>query len=142
MMKRIIASLLTSIGLLSLNAQTTLAERAIYYRYYRTFYPSVCKIAIADDKLTCNYVVIGAFDNRSVNMKLCSGRYCFILILPFSQLENVANYRDFYVDSVALQKGDFIIRRSDTSMRCGYTSNAIQCLGELENGDDVAIYVR
>ncbi|WP_236142599.1 hypothetical protein [Nostoc sp. CMAA1605] len=142
MLKKLAASVLTSVGLLSLNASPTLARPAQDFRYHRSFNTTNCNIAINGERYTCDYGVMGAFSNASANLKLCSTRYCFILILSRAQLANVADGQDFYVNQVAFQQGNSIIDEWDASIRCGFSrSDGIGCLGELENGTRIAIYV-
>lgn len=141
MLKRMVASLLTSVGLLSLNANPTLARPAVNYKYHQTVYPSTCTIAFNGEKYTCDYTVVGAFNNASANLKLCSRRYCFILILSPTQLANLADGEGFYVRQIAMQSGSRIVDQWNVSMQCGFRSQAMGCLGEFENGSAIAIYV-
>gem|GEM_PF-1865223 len=142
MLKQLVASVLTSVGLLSLNISPTLAKPADDFRYHKTFYPTNCNIAINGEKYTCDYGVMGAFSNATANLKLCSTRYCFILVLSSAQLANVADGEDFYVRQVAFQRGSAIVDQWDASLRCGFSrSDGIGCLGELENGTEIVIYV-
>ncbi|NMG06692.1 hypothetical protein [Brasilonema sp. UFV-L1] len=141
MLKRMVASVLTSVGLLSLNANPTLARPADYFAAHKTYYPSTCTIAFNGEKYTCDYTVVGAFNNATANLKLCSRRYCFILILSPTQLANVADGEGFYVRKIALQRGSRIINQWNVSMQCGFRSQAMGCLGEFRNGSAIAIYV-
>lgn len=141
MLKKMVASVLTSVGLLSLNASPTLAKPAVNYAAHETFYPSTCTIAIEGEKYTCDYTVMGAFNDASANLKLCSKRYCLILMLNSTQLANVADGENFYVRQMAWQRGNSIRDQWDVSMQCGFKSDAMGCIGELENGSAIAIYV-
>lgn len=141
MFKRMVVSLLTSVGLLSLNASPTLAKPANNFRYHQTFYPSTCSIAIDGEKYGCDYTVMGAFSDASANLKLCSTRYCLILMLTPSQLANLGDGEDFYVSQIAWQRGNRVSDQWDVSMQCGFKSDAIGCMGEFENGSAIAIYL-
>lgn len=142
MLKNIVASLVTSVGLLSLNVSPTLARPAQSFRYHKTFYPTSCNILVNGEKYTCDYAVMGAFNDATANIKLCSTSYCFILILSPTQLANVADGQDFYVRQIAIQKGSRILDQWGASLRCGFSSsNGIGCLGSLENNSQIAIYV-
>jgi hypothetical protein len=141
MLKRMVASLLTSVGLLSLNANPTLAKAADYFAAHKTFYPSTCTIGFQGEEYTCDYTVVGAFNDATANLKLCSTSYCFILILSPTQLAQVADGKDFYVRQIAMQKGNRIVTQGNVSMHCGFRSQAMGCLGELTNGSKIAIYV-
>lgn len=141
MLKKIVASLLTSVGLLSLNANPTLAKPAVNFAARETIYPSTCTIAIEGEKYTCDYTVMGAFNDASANIKLCSRRYCLILILSPTQLANLADGEDFHVRQIAWQRGHSIGDYLNVSMRCGFQSDAMGCIGEFENGSAIAIYM-
>ncbi|MDZ8091573.1 MAG: hypothetical protein RMZ42_06495 [Nostoc sp. DedQUE05] len=141
MLKRMVASLLASVGLLSLNAPATLAKPAVNFAAHETFYPSSCTIAIKGEKYGCDYTVMGAFSDASANLKLCSKRYCLILMLSPTQVANVADGEDFYVRQMAWQRGSTVSEQWDVSMQCGFKSDAMGCIGELENGSAIAIYV-
>jgi len=141
MLKRIVASLLTSFGLLSLNANATLARPAESFRYHQTFYPSTCTIAFDGQIYGCNYTVMGAFSNASANIKLCSTDYCLILLLNATELANVADGEDFSVRQIAWQRGNSITNQWDVSMQCGFKSDGMGCVGEFDNGSAIAIYV-
>jgi hypothetical protein len=141
MLKKIVASLLTSVGLLSLNANPTLAKPAVNFAARETIYPSTCTIAIEGKKYTCDYTVMGAFNDGSANIKLCSRRYCFILILSPTQLANLADGEYFHVRQIAWQRGNSISDYLNVSMRCGFKSDAMRCRGEFENGSAIAIYI-
>jgi hypothetical protein len=141
MLKRVVASLVTSVGLLGMNASAALARPAIGFRHHETFYPSTCDIGINGQTFTCEYAVIGAFNNGSANFKLCSSRDCLILILTRAQLANLANGRNFSVRQIAWQSGNRITRQWNASMECGSRSQAVGCTGRLTNGSRVAIYL-
>ncbi|MEH1931673.1 hypothetical protein [Nostoc sp.] len=141
MLKKIVASLLTSVGLLSLNANPTLAIPAVNFAARETIYPSTCTIAIEGEKYTCDYTVMGAFNDASANIKLCSTRYCLILILSPTQLANLADGEDFHVRQITWQRGNSIGDYLNVSMRCGFKSDAMGCIGEFENGSAIAIYM-
>ena len=141
MLKRMVASVLTSVGLLSLNANATLARPAVNFAANQTFYPSNCTIAIEGEKYTCDYTVMGTFNDASANLKLCSTAYCLILVLSPTQVANVADGENFYVRQMAWQRGNTVSDQWDVSMQCGFKSDAMGCIGELENGNKVAIYI-
>lgn len=141
MLKKVVASVLTSIGLFSLTANTALAKPADTFTYGKTLYPSNCSVFIKGRNFNCNYMVMGAFRNATANIKLCSGASCLILILSRTQLMNVANGRDFYVRKMAWQTDKFIEREWYTSMRCGLRSDEMSCMGRLASGKSIAIYV-
>ncbi|MDJ0736011.1 MAG: hypothetical protein QNJ47_18435 [Nostocaceae cyanobacterium] len=141
MLKKIVASLLTSVGLFSFNPNTALAERAVVYDLHKTFYPSTCSVFIGGEEYTCNYMVIGGFNDASGNIKLCSNSYCLIMMLNRSQLVSVANGRDFYVRKMSWQRGYSIDYEWNTSMKCGFRGNKMGCLGELANGNSIGIYI-
>lgn len=141
MLKKIAASLLTSVGLFSFNTSAALAERAVNYDLYKTFYPSNCSLAVAGEKYNCNYMVIGGFYDASANIKLCSSQYCLILKLTPGQLRRVANGRDFYVSQMSWQRGNYIDYSWKTSVQCAFRSDEMGCMGKLANGRSIAIYV-
>lgn len=141
MLKRMVASLLTSVGLLSLNANATLATPAENFAAHETFYPSTCTIAIDGEKYGCDYTVMGAFSDASANLKLCSRRYCLILMLTPTQLANVADGENFSVRQIAWQKGSTVSEGLDVSMQCGFRLDAMGCVGEFDDGSAIAIYV-
>ncbi|BAY42118.1 hypothetical protein NIES2111_65140 (plasmid) [Nostoc sp. NIES-2111] len=141
MLKNMVASVLAAAGLLSLNSSPTLARPSVDFRYHQTYYPSTCTIGINGEKFTCDYTVLGAFNNGSANIKLCSRRYCLILILTRTQLINVADGEDFSVRRIALQRGNTITDEWKGYMECGFNSQAMGCVGKLTNGSNVAIYV-
>ncbi|MEH1769846.1 hypothetical protein [Nostoc sp.] len=140
MFKRMITSLVTSVGLFSLNAHPVLAERAVDFIYSKTLYPSTCNIVIAGETYRCTSTVMGAFDNASANIKLCSSRYCLILILSYPQLVNASDGENFYVRQLAWQKGRYITDQWDVSLTCGLRSG-MGCIGKSEDGSPIAIYV-
>ncbi|MBD2777459.1 hypothetical protein [Iningainema tapete] len=141
MLKRMVATVLASVGLLSLNANTTLAKPAVDFNYHKTYYPSTCSIAIEGEKYSCDYLVFGAFNNASMNMKFCSKQYCLILVVDASQVDRVANQQNFRVNRLAWQRGNSIVRQWDTTMRCGFSrTEGIGCVGELDNGNAIAVY--
>ncbi|WP_414575967.1 hypothetical protein [Anabaena sp. CCY 9402-a] len=141
MLKKMVASLLTSVGILSLNANSALAERPVDFRYYKTLYPSSCNIAIAGERYRCDYTVVGAFNDASANIKLCSTRDCLILILTPTQLANVADGNYFYIRQMAWQTGNSITRQWNVSLTCSSSADSMGCIGEVENGSAIAIYV-
>lgn len=141
MLKRVAASLVASVGLLGLNATATLAQPAIGFKHHETFYPSTCNIGINGKTFTCEYAVIGAFNNGTANFKLCDGNQCLILILTRAQLANLANGRNFAVNQIAWQSGNRITQQWNSSMQCGTRSQAVGCAGRLTNGSRVAVYV-
>ncbi|MBD2777467.1 hypothetical protein [Iningainema tapete] len=141
MLKKMVATVLASVGLLSLNANPTLAERAVNYSTYRKVYPSTCSIAIEGKRSTCDYVVFGAFNDATANIKLCSSSDCFVLMLTPSQLSRISNGQNFSVYNLAWQRGSSIVRRWDTSMQCGFSrTDGIGCVGELDNGNAITVY--
>jgi len=141
MFKKIIASALTSVSLLTLSANTTLAQPPQRFIYRKTLYPSNCSVFIKGNKFTCNYVVMGAFSNASANIKLCSVDNCLILVLSAHQLMSGAKGRDFYIRRMAWQKSNSIDYSWRTSMQCGIRSNEMSCMGRLANGNSISIYV-
>jgi hypothetical protein len=141
MLKRMVTSLITSVGILSINASPTLARPANNFKYHQTFYPSTCTIAIEGKKYGCDYTVMGAFSDASANLKLCSTRDCLILMLTPGQLANLGDGEDFYVSQIAWQRGNRVSDQWDVSMQCGFKSDAIECIGEFDNGSGIAIYV-
>ncbi len=142
MLKRMVVSLLTSVGLLSLTAHPTLAKLANHFATHETVYPSTCSVAVDGERYTCDYVVVGAFNDATANIKLCSSQSCFILMLNRTQFSHVANGQDFSVYNLAWQRGRSIVHQWDTSMRCGFTrSDGLGCVGELEDGSAIAIYM-
>lgn len=141
MLKKIAASLLTSVGLLSFNTSAALAERAVNYDLYKTFYPSNCSLAVAGEKYSCNYMVIGGYYDASANIKLCSSQYCLILKLTPGELRRVADGKDFYVSQMSWQRGNYIDNQWNTSMQCAFRSNEMGCVGKLPNGSPIAIYL-
>ena len=141
MYKRITASILTAISLITMFPRTTLAERAVNYRYHKKFYPDTCIIKLQGEKYGCDYTVIGAFDDASANFKLCSELSCLILILSPTQLANIADEEDFSVRQIAWQKGNRIAATLDVSMKCGFRRQAMVCAGELDSGNEITIYV-
>ncbi|UKO98744.1 hypothetical protein [Nostoc sp. UHCC 0870] len=140
MLKRVVASLATSVGLLSLNVNAALAKPAVDFTYHKSFYPSSCNITINRELFSCNYGVIGAFNNGTGNLKLCTTTYCLILILNRTQLQNIANGNAFYINQIALQQGNRITNEWNMSMKCAINADALGCLGNLRNGSRVAIY--
>lgn len=140
MLKKIVASAIASVGLFSLNTNAALADRAVNYDIHKTFYPSTCSIFIAGEKYTCNYMVVGGFNDATANIKLCSSEYCLILMLTPSQLQRVAHSRDFYISQMSLQRGSYIDYEWNTSMRCSLKSGEMGCIGELPNGKSIGIY--
>lgn len=141
MLKKIAASLLASLGLLSVHANSALAEPTANYVYHRTLYPSSCNIAIEEEVFGCNSAVIGGFRNGSANIKLCNRRECLILILTRGQLRNAADGEYFYVREIALQRGNYITRRWYASLTCAMNTRAMRCIGDLENGTAIAINI-
>lgn len=141
MLKKLVASVLASAGILALNATPTLAERAVDFAKHKTIYPSDCSIVIEGEKYHCDYAVLGAFDDASGNIKLCSSQYCLIFNLTPSQITNVIDGDDFRVNTIAFQKGSSIVKRWNTSMVCGVNSNEMGCLGELANGTKIIVYL-
>lgn len=141
MLKRVATSLVASVALLGLNATATFAKPAVGFKSHETFYPSTCNIGINGKTFTCEYAVIGAFNNGSANFKLCDGSECLILILTRAQLANLANGRNFAVNQVAWQTGNRITQQWRSSMQCGSQSQAVGCRGQLTNGSRIAIYV-
>ncbi len=142
MLKKIVASLLTSVGLLSFNLNSALAERAVNFKYYRTVYPSTCKMAFEGEVYGCNSAVIGGFNDASANIKLCSSRDCLILMLNPTQLVNAADGEYFSVRQMAWQRGNYITREWDVSLSCALNLQGMGCVGELENGSAIAIYLK
>jgi hypothetical protein len=142
MLKQITAFALTSVSLLSLNVSTVLAKPTQTYSRYKSFYPSNCSVFLKGSKFDCNYVVIGAFDNGTGNIKLCSEAHCLILILNRNQLQNAANGKNFYIWQMSLQKGSYIEAEFDTSMRCNLRNSEMSCIGEFKNGSSIGVYVK
>lgn len=142
MLKKMVASLLTTVGIFSLNTNFVLAERAINYKYYRTLYPGTCNIAFGGDVYGCTSAVIGGFNDASANIKLCTLQDCLILILSPTQLINAADGESFYVRKMAWQRGNYITRQWDVSLTCGLSIQGMGCLGELVDGSAIAIYLK
>lgn len=142
MLKKIAASLLTSIGLFSFNVNSALAERAVNFRYHRTLYPSTCNIAFGGEVYGCTSAVIGSFNDASANIKLCTSQDCLILILTPTQLVNAADGNYFYVRQMAWQRGNYITRDWDVSLTCSLNPEGLGCVGDLENGSAIAIYLK
>jgi hypothetical protein len=142
MLKQIAAFALTSVSLLSLNVNTALANRAQAYSYRKTFYPSNCSVFLKGEKFDCNYLVLGAFNNGTGNIKLCSKADCLILMLSRNQLQNAGNGRNFYVGEMSWQRGNYIKAQLDTSMRCNLRNNEMSCIGEFQNGSSISMYVK
>ncbi|NJO63382.1 MAG: hypothetical protein HC836_35770 [Richelia sp. RM2_1_2] len=142
MLKQIAAFALTSVSLLSLNVSTVLAKPADTYSQHKTFYPSNCSVFLKGSKFDCNYVVIGAFDNGTGNIKLCSKVDCLILMLNRNQLQNAGNGKNFYIWQMSWQKGSYIEAEWDTSMRCNLQNNEMSCIGEFNNGSSISVYVK
>ncbi len=71
--------MLTSVGLLTLNANPSLAENTVNFTNHQTLYPSTCAVVIEGERHECDYAVMGAFDDASTNIKLCSEDACMIL---------------------------------------------------------------
>ncbi|MBE9213132.1 hypothetical protein IQ247_10680 [Plectonema cf. radiosum LEGE 06105] len=141
MLKKITASVLTSIGLLTLNASPSLAKNTVNFTNHQTLYPSTCGVVIEAEKYTCDYAVMGAFDDASANIKLCSDDACIILMLSPYQLGNIANEEDFRVRQIALQKGSSIIAQWNVSMYCGFNATGMGCIGESDDGGEIAVYM-
>ncbi len=141
MLKKIVSSLVTSVGLLSLNANATLAAPADNFLYHKTLYPSSCNIVIDGEKYTCDYTVLGAFSDASANFKLCSTRYCLILMLTPTQLTNIAEGENFSVRKVTWQRGNTVGEELNVSMECGFKSDEMGCIGLFDNGSAIAIYI-
>jgi hypothetical protein len=141
MLKKISASLLTFVGLLTLNPNPSLAENTVNFTNHQTLYPSTCAVVIEGERYECNYAVMGAFDDASANIKLCSDDACIILMLSPYQLANIANAEDFRVRQIALQKGNSIIAQWDVSMRCGSNATGMGCVGESDDGGEIAVYM-
>ncbi len=141
MLKKITASVLTSVGLLTLNANPSLAENTVNFTNHQTLYPSTCAVVIEGEKYECDYAVMGAFDDASANIKLCSEDACIILMLSPYQLTNIANGEEFRVRQIALQKGNSIIAQWDVSMRCDSNATGMGCVGESDNGGEIAVYM-
>ncbi|WP_373525982.1 hypothetical protein [Nostoc sp.] len=139
MFKRMITSLVASVGLFTLNANPVLAERATSFRVSNTSYPSTCNIVFGDQRYSCTSTVVGAFDNASANIKLCSPSYCFLLILNPTQLVNASSGEYFYVDQMSWQEGNYITRTWNVSLTCGLSSG-IGCVGTSEDGSAIALY--
>ena len=142
MLKQIAAFALTSVSLLSLNVNTALASRAQAYSYRKTFYPSNCSVFLRGEKFNCNYLVIGAFNNGTGNIKLCSKSGCLILMLSRNQLKNAANSRNFYIRQLYWQRGGYIKSQWDTYMRCNLRNSEMSCIGEFKNGSSISMYVK
>ncbi|NJO62093.1 MAG: hypothetical protein HC836_28835 [Richelia sp. RM2_1_2] len=141
MLKKITASLLTSVGLLTLNANPSLAERTIGFTAHQTLYPSTCAVLIEGERYECDYAVMGAFDDASANIKLCSEDACIILMLSPYQLVNIASGEEFRVRQIALQKGNSIIAQWNVSMYCGFNATGMGCIGESDDGGEIAVYM-
>lgn len=141
MLKKITASVLTSVGLLTLNANPTLAENTVNFTNHQTLYPSTCAVVIEGERYECDYAVMGAFDDASANIKLCSEDACIILMLSPYQLANIASGEEFRVRQIALQEGNSVIARWNTSMRCDFTATGMGCVGESESGGEIAVYM-
>ena len=139
MFKRMITSLVASVGLFTLNANPVLAERAVNFRNSKTLYPSTCNIVFGDQKYSCTSTLLGTFDNASANIKLCSSKYCFILIVNPTQFVNAASGEYFYVDQMSWQEGNYITRTWNVSLSCGLNSG-IGCVGTSEDGRAIALY--
>jgi hypothetical protein len=97
---------------------------------------------IGAKKFTCNYAVMGAFNDATANIKLCSDDVCVILIVSPSQLSNIANARNFRVRQIAVQEGSSIIGRWNTSMGCGFNATGMGCVGRSSNGVEIAVYMK
>jgi hypothetical protein len=105
------------------------------FTVYKSFYPSTCRLTLNGTTYFCDYVVVGAFNDGSGNLKLCSQQYCLILELTASQLANVASQRDFYVYQMSWQQASSIVSDWNSSMRCGISStDGIGCIGTSDNG--------
>lgn len=139
MFKQTVATVLTSVGFLSLNISPSMAQT---YDSYTTISPSVCQIRLEGQTYNCNDIVMGAFRNGSSNIKLCDIRHCLILILSRGQLERVAQGKSFLVSEVAFQEGSSIVDSWAANMQCNFTqSQSIGCIGKLENRLPIAIYI-
>ena len=142
MLKQLATFALTSVSLLSLNVSTVLAKPAQTYSYRKTFYPSNCSIFLKGEKSNCNYVVLGAFNNGTGNIKLCSKAHCLILMLSRNQLKNAGKGRNFYIWQMSWQRGSYIKAEWDTSMRCNLRNSEMSCIGEFKNGSSISMYVK
>ncbi len=141
MLKKLAAAVLTSVGLFCVNVAPTLARSTDSFTIHKSFYPSKCSLAFNGSRYYCDYVVVGAFNDGSGNLKLCSQQYCLILEITPSQLANVAAEQDFNVYQISWQQGNRILYESNSSMRCGFSrSDGIGCIGTSENGTKIAIY--
>lgn len=141
MLKKLAAATLASVGLFCVNMAPTFARPTENFTVYKSFYPSTCRLNLNGTTYSCDYVVVGAFNDGSGNLKLCSQQYCLILEVTASQLANIASQRDFYVYQMSWQQGSSIVSDWNSSMRCGISStDGIGCIGTSDNGAEIAIY--
>lgn len=140
MFKKTALTLLASLGLLTANMTPAMAER---FEDYTTFTPSQCGINLDGEIFECDEVIIGLLANGTSNIKVCFSDGCLILIVSRSQLVNMANSRDFYVQEIALQERSSITDQWDVDMICDMTTyNGMACAGKIENRIPIAIYFR
>jgi hypothetical protein len=62
--------------------------------------------------------------------------------LSESDAESYSIGESFYVRQMAWQRGNYITRQWDVSLTCGLSTEGMGCIGELENGSAIAIYLR
>ncbi len=142
MLKQIAAFALTSVSVLSLNVSTVLAKPTQTYNYRKTLYPSNCSIFLKGSKFNCNYLVLGAFNSGTGNIKLCSKVDCLVLMLSRNQFKNAANSKNFYIWQMSWQRGNYIKAQWDTYMRCNLRNSEMSCIGEFKNGSSISMYVK
>ncbi|MGD1910043.1 MAG: hypothetical protein ACFB2X_04040 [Rivularia sp. (in: cyanobacteria)] len=142
MVKKIITFLMMSVGLFTLNSNSTLAGKPPLEQLNETFYPSVCTITAQYKKYRCNQMVIKGFRNHSSNINICDESACLSLVISPTQVQRIQNdARDFYVNKIFLQKGYDTTPLLNASIKCNSIKDGISCAGKFANDHSLVVNI-
>ena len=143
MLKKIIKFSIISVGLFTLNPNSTLARNPHQKKINLTFYPSVCTANVQNQKHICNKVKIEDIRNQ-IAISVCNKSSCLIFVTPNNQVQVNQNQVFFNVNRMFLQRGNKITEAPMQAMRfikCNIIINELSCDGKFANGNYLVVNV-